>query len=82
MANPEWLEIFRSYSGDELTTRIVELKEEVSVYASQQIGSKSYTKDLGELRGQLSAAIRIQNERRNSTTNPGVMVTDFSRRTL
>lgn len=82
MANPEWLEIFRSFTPDELTAHVTALKEEISVYATQAIGQKSYTKDLGELRGQLASAIRVQTERANSTTQPGFMLTDFSRRTL
>lgn len=80
MASPEWLEIFRSYTGEELAAQITELKKQVSVFSSQQVGSKSYTKDLGELRGQLSAAIRVQKERSQEPgVNQSVGVTDFSR---
>jgi hypothetical protein len=78
MASPEWLEIFRSYSPEALAAQVEELKKQVSVFTSQQVGSKSYTKDLGELRGQLSAAIRIQNERANPG-QAGFGITDFSR---
>lgn len=79
MASPEWLEIFRSYTPEELAAQIVDLKKQVSVFTSQQVGSKSYTKDLGELRGQLSAAIRVQKERANPRGNPGFGITDFSK---
>jgi hypothetical protein len=77
MANPEWLEIFRSYSPEKLAQRITELEQEVSVYAQQAVGSKSYVKDLAELRGQFAAAVRVQKERA-TRTNPAVGVTDFS----
>lgn len=66
MASPEWLEIFRSYTADELSAHIADLKKEISVYAVQQIGSKSYTKDLAELRSQLSSAVRVRGERSSS----------------
>lgn len=78
MANPEWLEIFRSYGVEELAGHIANLKQEISVYATQQIGSKSYTKDLAELRGQLSAAVRVQKER-STRGNPSVGIADFRR---
>lgn len=78
MASPEWCEIFRSYTPDELAAHVTSLKQEISVYATQAVGSKSYTKDLGELRAQLSSAIRVQNER-GSTGNVSVGVTDFSK---
>lgn len=76
MASPEWFEIFRSYTPEELATHISSLKQEISVYAAQAVGSKSYTKDLAELRGQLSSAIRVQNERAGVSPNTGI--TDFS----
>lgn len=78
MASPEWLEIFRSYTPEDLATMVTDLKKQIGVFTSQQVGSKSYTKDLGELRGQLSAAIRVQNERANPRGNPGFGITDFS----
>lgn len=78
MASPEWVEIFESYSPAELAARIAELKEEVSVYSQQNVGTKSYTKDLAELRGQLAAAVRVQKQRTFSR-NRSVGVTDHSR---
>ena len=76
MANPEWLEIFRSYEPSELEEKITELKGQISVFVSQQVGQKNYTKDLAELRGQLSAAVRVRNERRGNR-GPRSWVTDF-----
>lgn len=80
MASPEWLEIFRSYTPDELTAHITQLKSEISVYTSQGHGDKNYTKDLAELRSQLSSAIRVQNERAAKARGRGGCVTqvDFS----
>lgn len=80
MASPEWLEIFRSYTPDELAAHITTLKGEISVYASQGHGDKNYTKDLAELRSQLSSAIRVQNERAATARGFGGNVTqvDFS----
>ncbi len=63
MASPEWVEIFESYSPEELAAQITKLKDQVSVYSQQAIGNKSYTKDLAELRGQLAAAGRVQKAR-------------------
>lgn len=77
MASPEWLEIFRSYTPEELTAHITALKKEISVYAAQQVGSKSYTKDLAELRSQLSSAVRVQSER-SSSAPAAAGVGDFS----
>ena len=80
MASPEWLEIFRSYTPQELADQIATLKRQVSVFTQQSVGGKSYVKDLAELRGQLSAAVRVQNERgQPADENYGVGVTDFSR---
>lgn len=78
MANPEWAAIFRNFTPDELAAQITELKKQISVYSAQSVGNKSYTKDLAELRGQLSAAYLVQQERSNRR-DPGYGVTDFSR---
>ena len=79
MANPEWMEIFRSYAPAELDAHVVELKKQISVFSAQNVGQKGYTKDLAELRGQLSAAIRIGTERGQSGRNQSCGVVDFSR---
>lgn len=78
MASPEWLEIFREWDAAKLQAHIQNLEEQISVFTTQQVGQKSYVKDLAELRGQLSSAYRVKKERANRG-NPGVFVTDFSR---
>lgn len=61
MAAKDWSEIYDSYSVEELTEEISSLKKQKSVFVTQQVGSKSFTRDLGELRDQLQAAIRVKN---------------------
>jgi len=63
MGSPEWMEVYRTYTGEELSTEIAALKKQKSVYSGQNIGAKGYTKDLHELMNQLHAAVRVQNER-------------------
>lgn len=70
------MEIYRSYTDDELAAEVAKLKKEDSVFVSQQSGSKSFTRDLQALAGKLSAAIRVQNERK-VPGNDRVGVTDF-----
>jgi hypothetical protein len=72
----DWLEIYRDYSGEELDAEITRMKQEATVYLSQNIADKSYQKSLDEVRNRLHAAIRVRNERRNSMPNWGVP--DFS----
>ncbi len=72
------METFRSYSTEELDTEIAELKRQKSLFSSQNIGSKSYTKDLRELRDQLQAAIRVKNERSQGPCARSFGTTDFS----
>ncbi len=80
MANPEWIEIYRSYSDEALAAEIAKLKQQDSVYTSQQVGGKGYSKDLTAVSGKLAAAIRVQKERRQPPcTNPFVGITDFRR---
>ena len=76
MANTEWLEIFRVWPPEKLASHVGKLEEQIEVFSSQQIGSKSYVKDLGELRGALSAAARVVKER--TRPNPGAGIIDFS----
>lgn len=74
----EWLETFRAYDADELSDQIEKLKGQISIFSSQSVGSKTFTRDLGELRTQLSAATRAMSEKgQTGRTNSGV--TDFSR---
>lgn len=79
MANTEWLEIFRSWDLPKLQAHEAKLEEQISVFSSQGVGSKNYTKDLGELRGQLSALVRVKGEKSGKAA-PRVIVTDFSGR--
>lgn len=63
MASSEWIEIYRSYSAEELAEEIADLKlqlKRASGINSQGIGSKSYQRDLLHLQNRLHAAIRVQ----------------------
>ncbi len=77
MASSEWQEIYRSYTSDELAAAITALKEQESLFSAQQVGSKSYTKDLRELRDKLHAAVRVQNERSLSPAHKNYGTTNF-----
>lgn len=73
----EWVETFRSWTAEELAAHIVSLKGQLSIFSSQGVGSKSFTRDLAELRTQLSAATRAMTEK-NQTNVGSSGVTDFS----
>lgn|GEM_PF-6402219 len=73
----DWLEIYRDYSGEELEAEITRMKQEATVYLSQNIADKSYQKSLDEVRNRLHAAIRVRNERRYRDV-PSWGVPDFS----
>lgn len=75
MADVAWIEIYSSYTSDELTDAIDRLKGEISIYRTQSLGSKSFERDLQELKNQLQAAIRVKGTL-PQTGNSGVM--DFS----
>ena len=77
MASTEWMEIYRSYSPEELESEITMLKNQATLYTSQQVGEKSHTKDLLSVQNRLHAAIRVRNERRFLHT-PSWSVPDFS----
>jgi hypothetical protein len=77
MASNEWMEIYRSYSNEELEKEITMLKEQATLYTSQAIGDKQYTKALDVVQNRLHAAIRVRNERRN-INKPAWAVPDFS----
>ena len=79
MASPEWLEIYATYSDAELVAEVAALKRQNSIFSSQTVGSKSFTRDLQELKNKLSSAIRVQTERGQSANNKNWSVTDFSR---
>ncbi len=83
MASAEWLEIYADYTADELNTEITALKKAQSIFVTQAVGSKSFTRDLQELKNKLSSAIRIRNERGSGNINNQNMgVADFSKQTL
>jgi len=63
MASPEWLEIFRGYDSESLLAELAKLRKNVSVFSSQAVGQKNYTKDLQALKDQLSSATRVAEER-------------------
>ncbi|MEA3209044.1 MAG: hypothetical protein QOE70_2101 [Chthoniobacter sp.] len=83
MASPEWLEIFRGYDNPALLAELSKLRNNVSVFSSQAVGQKNYTKDLQALKDQLSSATRVCEERGLITTTkprnqPFFGVTNFS----
>ena len=78
MASTDWMEIYRDYTGVELDAEIVTLKKEATFYISQNVGEKSYQKNLEMIQQRLHAAIRVRNERRNRD-QPNWGVPDFSR---
>jgi hypothetical protein len=62
MASQEWLEIYRSFEGSDLDDEIDALKKEMSIFSSQALGSKSFTRDLEVLKNRLHAAIRARKD--------------------
>jgi hypothetical protein len=79
MAYTDHLEVYQSFSSEELTAEIVRLKTERKGFMSQAAGSKSYTQDLRRIDDMLRAAVRVQNERsggRTSASSRGTV--DFS----
>jgi len=77
MASQEWIEIYRSYSGDELDDEIDSLKQQLSIFSSQSVGSKSFTRDLETLKNRLHAATRVKKEMGQPDVGSSG-VTDFS----
>ena len=74
------IEIYRDYSGEELDTEILKLKQEATLYTAQNIGDNGYQKSLEMVQNRLHAAIRVRNERRQSGgLNPGWGVRDHNR---
>lgn len=78
MTSQEWLEWYKNeYTADELQDEIDSLKEQLSVFSSQAVGSKSFTRDLEALKQRCNAASRAKTEK--GKTNVGTSgVTDFS----
>lgn len=69
MASTDWLTIYRTYSAAELAEEVTWLKVQMrNPFNAQGVGSKNYQRDVGELRGRLQAAIRVQQERGTSAS--------------
>ncbi len=85
MSASSWINIYRSYEADELTSEITRLKSEASEYSTQGHGDKNYAKDLRVLEDKLTAATTVKNERaakargQGSTGLGNPMQVDFSR---
>ena len=77
MARADWIFIFRSYTTDALTAQKDNLISQMSVFSQQNVGSKSFTRDLVELRDQLGAATFVLQER-GFPVNQCIGTKDFS----
>jgi hypothetical protein len=69
MAYTDHLEVYQSFSTQELTEEVTRLKKSRSGYLSQSVGSKAYTQDLRRIDDMLRAAVRVQNERSHASTS-------------
>lgn len=78
MAMTDWQEIYGTYSVAELQEEIVALKKLAVPLMSQQVGSKSYTKDLREIRDRLQAATRTLHQNSAGSYNDNTAIPDFS----
>lgn len=66
-AKEEWIDIYDSYSDEELTAEIATLKSQASnPYVTQSEGQRGYTRSINEARSKLAAAIQIQKDRTNA----------------
>lgn len=79
----DWIFIYRSYTTAELQTELTTVKEEQSVFTQQSQGSKSFARDIRELRDKLFAITYVLRERGAITPvkpsiNIGEGVVDFS----
>jgi hypothetical protein len=64
MAKDDWIEIYGTYTAEELATEMADLKKSLKgSYAAQGHGNTSHQRDLGELRDRLAAAARIANRK-------------------
>ena len=60
MAKADWIEIYSSYTSEELAAELAQLKNDVrGSLAAQGHGATSHQRDLGELRDRLAAATRV-----------------------
>jgi hypothetical protein len=78
MAVEEWEPLYRDYSSADLAAEITSLKaQKANMYATQNVGSKGYSKDLRLISEQLTAATKVKRERLQ-TTESRVGLADFS----
>lgn len=79
MASTDWVEIYESYSAQELAEEISRLKQAAKDgenFTAQSVGGKSYSADLNELRTKLAAAIRVQTNA-GASARPRIGVANF-----
>lgn len=73
MAADQWMEIYRSYTTEDLSEEIAQLQKDVKGgFSSQGAGSVQHSRDLGELRDRLQAATRVKNERAGRNGGQGM----------
>jgi hypothetical protein len=78
MATADWVEIYHGYTAPELQAVIDKLKRQIDTpYDSQTEGSKSYQKNLAELRTRLQAATRVMRQKKGQAP-ASYAVADFS----
>jgi hypothetical protein len=64
----EWLQIYDSYTDEELTEEVTWLKTQVrNPFNAQTEGARSYARSTAEMRTRLAAATQIQQGRSNSS---------------
>lgn len=85
MASQDWIEIYRSYTDDELAEELNDLKKQLKSaggITGQGSGSVNYSRDLLHLQGRLHACVRVRGERSSSSFGPKANghwgVADFS----
>ena len=64
----DYLELYQSFSTEELAAERTRLMTARNGYLSQSMGSKSYSQELTRVDAQLRARVRVQNERSSSRT--------------
>jgi hypothetical protein len=79
MAAENWMEIYRSYTPEELAEEITQLKKDLrGGFTAQGSGSVNHQRDVSSLEARLQGATRVQNERANRHQgNPMKGTVDF-----
>lgn len=73
MASPDWFEIYRTYTGEELEAERILLRKQITDAAGitgQAAGNVSYQRDLQHLQQRLHAVTRVQTEKSQSGLSP------------